>query len=586
MEIDIRTLILIIGVAHLMQVLVFFHQYKTNRDLSGPGWWLLWSAAECIGFVLILFRSIPTLLTGVIVFQNVIILSGTIFVYIGVKRFFNKKINLKFIVSLFVSYVTLHLYFLFVNNSIEIRTLLLDAYLSVVAFLTAIGIYKNKTPAIASTAIFNTIIFTVHGSVFAYRTVMIILGVSVTDVFSSSLFNLIQYFDALLAGLLWTFGFIMMLNQRLNIEILEAKSHFEQIFNTSPDAAVITRLSDGKFVDCNEGYTRISGYTKEDISGKSSIEINIWKNPDDRDEVVRMIQEKGFFENYELLFQRKNGEVITGLMSATVIALNEIPHIISVTRDISDRKQNEIEIHQKNEELHKLNAEKDKFFSIIAHDLRGPFGNFLLLTQIMAEDLPGLSTSEIQEIAESMRNSATNLFGLLENMLQWARMQQGLIPFEPVVTELLPIVDESIALIVEPAKNKGIDLTCYIPADINVFADRNMLQTVIRNLVSNAVKFTPRGGKISLLAKITDDKSVEISIKDTGIGMSHKMVEDLFKIDVQTNRKGTEGEPSTGLGLLLCKEFTEKQDGKILVVSEENKGSTLYILLPKPEVND
>jgi len=236
-------------------------------------------------------------------------------------------------------------------------------------------------------------------------------------------------------------------------------------------------------------------------------------------------------------------------------------------------------IERKNEELLKTNAEKDKFFSIIAHDLRSPFNGFLGLTQIMTEELSTLTMDEIQEIAERLNSSATNLFKLLENLLEWARIQQGLIPFKPALTHLKPIVNECVEMIQESAKIKDIEIDYYIPVDLEVFADRKMIQTVIRNLVSNAVKFTPKGGKINILTNTKSEKSVEISITDTGIGMSPKIVDNLFKPDVQTSRLGTEGESSTGLGLLLCKEFVAKHGGEIRVESEQGKGSTFYFTI-------
>jgi len=254
--------------------------------------------------------------------------------------------------------------------------------------------------------------------------------------------------------------------------------------------------------------------------------------------------------------------------------------LIGTNYDITEIKQMESEIRHKNKELQKLNAEKDKFFSIIAHDLKSPFNSFLGLTQIMAEELPNLTMAQVQEIAVSMSKSATNLYRLLENLLQWSRMQQGSIPFNPEFLQLLQVVEECIEMIKEPAKNKGIEINYDIPGDLAVFADSNILQTVIRNMVTNAEKFTPKGGKISVSAKVLIDKSVEISIKDTGIGMSQSMVENLFRLDVPTNRKGTEGEPSSGLGLFLCYEFIKKHGGKIWVESEEGKGSEFKITLP------
>jgi signal transduction histidine kinase len=135
-------------------------------------------------------------------------------------------------------------------------------------------------------------------------------------------------------------------------------------------------------------------------------------------------------------------------------------------------------------------------------------------------------------------------------------------------------------MVLESVRNKEIKITFNIQDDIKVYADKNIFQTIIRNLISNAVKFTPRDGKIDVFAKAFADKSVEISIKDTGIGMSNDIIENLFKIGLQTNRRGTENEPSTGLGLLLCKEFVEKHNGKIRVESEEGKGSTFYFSPP------
>jgi PAS domain S-box-containing protein len=245
-----------------------------------------------------------------------------------------------------------------------------------------------------------------------------------------------------------------------------------------------------------------------------------------------------------------------------------------------ERLEAEKVILLKNEELENSTAEKDKFYSIIAHDLRGPFNGFLGLTQIMAEELPDLPMAEAQKIAVSMKNSAIGLYSLLENLLEWSQIQQGTIQFCPEAIQLGQKLNESIAMYSESAKAKGIEVVLDIPERLEVFGDLNMFQTTIRNLVSNALKFTARGGKVTVSAKLNFDKSVEIFIEDTGVGMSQEMIKKLFKIDLKTNRKGTEGESSSGLGLLLCKEFVEKNGGEILVRSEEGKGSTFSFTIP------
>src|SRR5665648_104271 len=260
---------------------------------------------------------------------------------------------------------------------------------------------------------------------------------------------------------------------------------------------------------------------------------------------------------------------------------------VTLTKQLENEKSNALEsLRESEEHLQKVIAEKDKFFSIIAHDLRGPFSGFLGLTEIMTEDLPNLTMAEIKEYSMMMKNSATTLLRLLENLLQWARIQQGLIPFNPEVLPLQVIANECISMLFESARKKEIEITISITDGLEVFADINILQLIIRNLVSNALKFTPRGGKVNLFAKAIAENSVEISIEDTGIGMSQSIIDNLFRLDVKTNRTGTEDEPSSGLGLMLCKDFIEKHGGKIRIESEVKRGSVVHFTIPahsKPE---
>jgi len=306
-------------------------------------------------------------------------------------------------------------------------------------------------------------------------------------------------------------------------------------------------------------------------------------HPEDLEEVVRLNQEGIILKRP---FDWKGRAVVKG--AVRWLHLSSLPQqqengdilwhglIVDITEQIHDEE----EIKKQNEKLQELNTTKDKFFSIIAHDLRNPFNSFLGLTQIMAEELPSLTMAQIQEIAVNMSKSANNLYRLLENLLHWSSMQQGVIPFDPESVRLLTVVDESITMILESARVKGIEINHHIPDDLVVFADTNLLQTIIRNLVSNAVKFTLKRGKVSISAKATTESNIEISVQDSGIGMSQALLDDLFKLDVKTSRKGTNGEPSTGLGLLLCKEFIEKHGGQIWAESEVGKGSTFHFTLP------
>jgi signal transduction histidine kinase len=262
---------------------------------------------------------------------------------------------------------------------------------------------------------------------------------------------------------------------------------------------------------------------------------------------------------------------------------SDVKFLISIGNQIAisiERKKAEEEIRLKNELFQTINAEKDKFFSILAHDLKSPLSAFLGATQILAEEIQTMTPEEIKEITLSMKESATNIYGLLENLLEWSRLKRGMMDFIPESLNVKQKITACIEVLTESARKKKIKINYSLPEDLTIYADSHMFETVIRNLVSNAIKFTPKSGEINVSATTTPDNIVEIKICDTGIGMNRELINRLFLLNEKTNRKGTEGEPSSGLGLLLCKEFIEKHNGKILVESEEGKGSTFCFTMP------
>lgn len=360
----------------------------------------------------------------------------------------------------------------------------------------------------------------------------------------------------------------------------------EGIINAIP-VRIFWKDSKSIYLGCNTIFARDAGFSDpKDIIGKDDFQMG-WRN---QAELYRSGDRQVMESGNPILLNEEpqttpEGNTIILLTNKIPLknSMGEIYGILGTSMNITERIEAVKEIKLKNEQLLKLNTEKDKFFSIIAHDLRSPFNSFLGLTQVMAEDLHKLSINEMQGIAATMSKSAINLYRLLENLLEWAQMQQGLIPFNPENIQLNMIVEESMEMIQESTNLKGIEISTDIPEGIEVFADLKIMQTVIRNLVSNAIKFTPKGGKVSVLAKNTKENKVEISIRDTGIGMNQTMIDNLFRLDIKTNFSGTDGEPSAGLGLLLCKEFIERHDGKISVESDIGKGSTFIFTISGTE---
>ena len=253
---------------------------------------------------------------------------------------------------------------------------------------------------------------------------------------------------------------------------------------------------------------------------------------------------------------------------------------IGLTLNINERKRFEEKLSKKNEELIKANAEKDKFFSIIAHDLKGPFQGFIGLTQLMSESLSNISMDEMQEITQSMKVTAKNLYELLDNLLNWALIKRGHKRFNPEKIRLNALVKGVVEIVSTQLDLKRIILNNNTNASIDVLVDRESVKTILRNILSNAIKFTPEGGEITVNSIKRTSGFIDVSIKDSGIGMPESISEKLFKLDQKVSRLGTNKEPSTGLGLILCKELVEKHGGKIWVNSQEGEGSEFVFSLP------
>lgn len=238
------------------------------------------------------------------------------------------------------------------------------------------------------------------------------------------------------------------------------------------------------------------------------------------------------------------------------------------------------EIEQQRKQLHELNVSKDKFFSIIAHDLKNPIAGFLGLTEVMAQDLSSFSDEEKQEFIDLIHKSSKQLHSLLENLLQWSRAQTGRISYRPKKLNMLDLFHENYSLTHASAEIKQITIKNKVEEKAEVWADSDMVNTILRNLLTNAIKFSHKNSIIEVYTKIENDMVIT-SVSDNGIGISEEEQEKLFKIGYNTSKVGTENEEGTGLGLILCKEFAKRNGGDVTVESEPGKGSTFSFSLPK-----
>lgn len=244
----------------------------------------------------------------------------------------------------------------------------------------------------------------------------------------------------------------------------------------------------------------------------------------------------------------------------------------------------EKKVAERTKDLRELNATKDKFFSIIAHDLKNPFNALLNFSEFLKDNIDETPEDDVVEYLGAMHEAAKSGYRLLENLLDWSRAQTGRLLYEPEKIYLKPIITNTFELLSKNAEEKNIELHNKVGDEVTAWADENMINTVFRNLVSNAIKYSNAGGTIKVDAKQLNG-NVEVDVTDEGIGISKENISRLFRVDSNLSTKGTRDEGGTGLGLILCKEFIERNEGQIGAESEKGKGSRFYFTLPKNASN-
>lgn len=253
--------------------------------------------------------------------------------------------------------------------------------------------------------------------------------------------------------------------------------------------------------------------------------------------------------------------------------------VLMLLRDVTSQKQNETQIIKIAEDLKQINDTKDKFVSIIAHDVRTPIIALIGYAEILADDIDDLHKNEIKEFASSIVDISKQTIGLLTNLLEWSRLQTGRIDFHPSSINIFTICENTLALLNSNAEQKNIRIVNNLESEIFVYADENMMQSIFNNLVTNAIKFTNRNGQISISASRREDM-VCFSIKDNGVGMSEEQKTMLFEMNKSFTTPGTTNEKGSGLGMILCRDFVEKHGGEIWVESNSGLGSEFFFTIP------
>ncbi|HPI20544.1 MAG TPA: PAS domain S-box protein [Candidatus Kapabacteria bacterium] len=363
-------------------------------------------------------------------------------------------------------------------------------------------------------------------------------------------------------------------------ELNEKRRFLEDIIENS-GTIIVTKDRFGKYTLVNKKWEEATGLKRENVLGKtddmifSSVDAEAFKKNDQN-----VIESNKLIEMEETLNTPVGLKYYLSIKFPIRDTRGIVTGICGMISDITERKKVEDALRESEENQRKINSEKDKFFSIIAHDLRSPFQGFIGLTKMMTENIENISMKDMKEFSQNMQNSANMLYRLLENLLQWSKIQRGLLDFNPESINITQVINMNISIAKEHSEQKDIAIVNCINEELEIYADLQMIDTVIRNLISNAIKFSYRGGIIEIGNIYTYEDNTCIYIKDSGMGMDDALLNNLFKLDKKVSRLGTENELSSGLGLILCKEFIEKHNGKIWAESKINEGSTFFFTLP------
>lgn len=377
-------------------------------------------------------------------------------------------------------------------------------------------------------------------------------------------------------------GFMVIMqdiSNRKNSEILknETEAKFRQIVENAP-LGIYYFNEIGHIQLCNDLFVEIIGSSKEKIIG-----IDLQSLPDQNVRKATSEVLMGLKSAFEGDYHSVTADKVTPVKVLAVPVLDETGKVhggIGIVEDITERRLAEEKIKLKTHELEITNAEKDRFFSIIAHDLKSPLFALMGLSDMATDLVQDIDNPEIISLTEGIRTSAHSLYNLLDNLLEWAKMQRGLIKVHKEEFNINKTVKEIEFLFKESVQRKSLVLHNNLPADLVLTSDEKMVSSIFRNLISNAIKFTPGGGTISIEVLPPNNGVMVFTVSDTGVGISSDRIVKLFEIGQKVSSAGTNGEPGSGLGLTLCQEFAAKLGGSIHVESQTGKGSTFYLNIP------
>ncbi|MGD8780289.1 MAG: PAS domain-containing sensor histidine kinase [Ignavibacteria bacterium] len=357
---------------------------------------------------------------------------------------------------------------------------------------------------------------------------------------------------------------------------------YKSAFNEAVDAIIISDGASGKIIDANDSCAALLGYSINEIIGRHYLFLFDNSNPA---QSVFSVDKIKMFDSITIKnLKTKNGKIVPVELVTNTFQVFNNNLIMTSFRDASERIEYEKKIKKYALKLKESNTSKDKLFSIIAHDLKNSLSALMNYSEILTEDSIDGDMENIEETSMHIKSISKEVFEMLENLLNWSRMQTGKIELTKSKLNIYLLIEKLRRSFHFYAELKEVEVINSLERGLYLYTSEFIISTLLRNLISNGIKFTPHNGYVKISSSVSK-KYVDIIIEDSGIGMSKGLVDKLFKIDYSVSRKGTDNESGTGLGLILCNEFIKKIGGNILVQSQESKGSKFIVRLPIELIN-
>ena len=618
LELDFTTLLVNGVMLMALSAAILFPVWWQNRQRSPETlMWFVGALMQLVALVLMGLRgAIPDVVS--IVLANGLVVGGTIVLYAGLERHVGESGRQVHNYVILVVFILIQAYLTFIEPDLALRSVNLAVALALVTAQGAWLMLHEVDPGMRPAT---------RGPGIVFLGLMVVNVVSIPfNLTATPSENLLEpglvrplsmlSMDVLFVAL--TLTILLMMNRRLVVALEEdiakrisaqkalesSETKFYTAFRTSPDAVNINRLSDGLYLDINEGFTKLTGFTQQDVAGKTSAEISIWNDPQDRVRLVEGLVAEGTVNNLEAEFRRKDGTLTTALMSAQVIDVEGEQCILSVTRDISERRVAEDEIRHLNSDLERRVQErtealtlaneqlmeanikldeatraKSDFLASMSHELRTPLNSIIGFSDILVRGMAGKLEPEQERQIGMIHTSGKHLLDLVNEVLDVSAIEAGRMRVErqPVdVEELVRVVTDSLTPL---AAEKGLRLSWTLaPEAAGLVSDRMRVEQVLFNLMGNAIKFTD-AGSVSLEVRRTGD-DIEFVLSDTGCGISPEDQRRIFDEFYQVRQSDLSKSSGTGLGLTVSRKLMDMLGGTIEVESRLGVGSTFTVRLP------